>query len=169
MIVMGRVVAPFGVNGWLKVHPLGDDPLSWRTMPQWWIGKNPDAQRAEDWRVCKPRGLRMHGKGVVLAIEGVDDRSSAELVDGWFLAAPRSALPKPAKDEYYWTDLIGLQVVSKSDVRLGMVRGLIETGTHSVLEIEDGEAERLIPFVAAYVLDVDLIRREVRVDWEADW
>ncbi|MBS1208050.1 MAG: rRNA processing protein RimM [Proteobacteria bacterium] len=169
MIVMGRVVAPFGIHGWLKIHPLGDDPLSWRKMPQWWIGKDPDSQRAEDWRALAPRGLRVHGKGVVVALEGVDDRTAAEAVDGWYLAAPREALPAPAKDEYYWTDLIGLRVTGNGGIALGRVRKLLETGAHAVLEIEDGEIERLIPFVAAFIQDVDLAAGEIHVEWEADW
>jgi 16S rRNA processing protein RimM len=169
MIVMGRIVAPFGIQGWLKVQPLGDDPLSWRKMPQWWIGKSPDSQRPEDWRVVRSKGLRQHGKGVVVALEEVPDRTAAEAVDGWFIAAPREALPEPAKDEYYWADLIGLQVTGNAGVLLGKVRGLIETGAHAVLEIEGGDGERLIPFVAAYIKDVDLAKGEISVDWEIDW
>lgn len=169
MIVMGRVVAPFGIQGWLKVSPLGDDPLSWRKMPQWWLGRNPDSLRAEDWKVCIPRGLRIHGKLVVLALEGVEDRTAAEALDGWFLAAPRESLPPTAKDEYYWTDLIGLNVVGISGVALGQVTGLLETGAHAVLEVRDGEIERLIPFVDAYIGEVDLSSGVVKVEWEADW
>jgi 16S rRNA processing protein RimM len=169
MIVMGRIVAPFGIHGWLKIQPLGDDPLSWRTMPQWWIGRLPDSQRSEDWRPLAPRGLRVHGKGVVAALESVDSRTAAEEVAGWFIAAPREALPKPAKDEYYWTDLIGLRVTGNGGVALGKVSKLLETGAHAVLEIEDGDTQRLIPFVAVFIQDVDLSAGEIRVEWEADW
>lgn len=169
MILMGRIVAPFGVQGWLKVQPLGDDPLSWRKMPQWWIGKNPESQRPEDWRVVKPRGLRQHGKGVVLALEDMLDRTAAEAIDGWFIAAPREALPKPANNEYYWADLVGLTVSNAAGLALGKVRGLLDTGVHSVLEVEDGEHERLIPFVDAYVKEVDLAAGSILVEWEPDW
>ncbi|MEN3112767.1 ribosome maturation factor RimM [Uliginosibacterium paludis] len=169
MILMGRIVAPFGIHGWLKVQPLGDDPLSWRRMPQWWIGRNPESQSSEDWRAVSPNGLRPHGKGVVLALSEISDRTAAEAVDGWYLAAPREALPKTAKDEYYWTDLVGLAVVGRGGVALGRVDALIETGAHAVLQIQDGETERLIPFVAAYVEEVDLSLGVIRVDWEQDW
>lgn len=169
MIVMGRIVAPFGIQGWLKVQVLGDDPLSWRKMPRWWIGKNPDSLRPDDWREVTPNGLRMHGKGVVLALSEVADRTAAEAIDGWFLAAPREALPSPGKDEYYWADLVGLGVRNSAGVGLGRVRGLIETGAHDVLEVEDGELERLIPFVGAYVKNVDLAAGWIDVEWGADW
>ena len=75
-----------------------------------------------------------------------------------------------AKDEYYWADLIGLDVVNTHDVSLGHVVGLIETSANDVLRVGDGvEKERLLPFVATVVLDVDLLARRVKVDWEADW
>ena len=169
MILMGRIVAPFGIHGWLKVQPLGDDPMSWRRMSQWWIGRNPESQVAGDWRPVSPSGLRPHGKGVVLAISEIPDRTAAESVDGWYIAAPREALPKTAKDEYYWSDLVGLTVVGQGNASLGIVDSLIETGAHAVLRVLDGEVERLIPFVAAYVEEVDLSRKSLKVDWGSDW
>lgn len=169
MILMGRVAAPFGIQGWLKIHPLGDDPMSWRKMPQWWFGKDPDSLRGEDWQTFAPRGLRVQGKEVVAALEGVIDRTAAEAMTGWYVAAPREALPLAGKNEYYWADLIGLRVFGNEGRALGIVRGLIETGAHDVLEVQDGETERLIPFVAAYIQDVNLSVGEIRVEWEADW
>lgn len=168
MIVLGRIVAPFGVQGWLKIHPFGDDPLSWRSMPNWWVATDPDAP-AEVWSPRKLRGCRMHGKGLVATIEGVDDRNAAEAIEGWYIGAPREALPKPGADEYYWGDLVGLAVSNEAGEPLGTVSGLISTGAHDVLQVQEGDNERLIPFVAAYVLDVDLANRTIRVAWEKDW
>ena len=170
MIVLGRILAPFGVRGWVKVHPFGDDPLEWRRMPQWWLGRNADA--AEDpqaWVAYALADCKAHGKGIVAAFQGVEDRAGAESLEGAYIAAPREALPKPAKDEYYWGDLIGLAVFNGHGASLGVVTGLIETGAHDVLQLADGEIERLIPFVAAYVKQVDVPRRRIVVEWEADW
>lgn len=167
--MLGRIVAPFGVNGWLKVHPFGDDPLSWRTMPTLWISPRDDAQGIDDWTPCKARGIRAQGKSIVLALDGVLDRTAAEGISGWYLAAPRDALPKPAKDEYYWADLVGLEVVNTAGIALGTVENLLETGAHAVLVVRAGETERLIPFVSAYVLDVIPHSRQIQVSWEADW
>lgn len=168
MIVLGRIVAPFGVQGWLKIHPFGDDPLTWRNMPNWWVSNDPDAP-AEAWSQRELRGCRAHGKGLVATLEGVPDRNAAEAIEGWYIGAPREALPKPAADEYYWGDLVGLEVSNEAGEALGTVSGLISTGAHDVLQIQDGDNERLVPFVAAYVLDVDLAGRKIRVAWEKDW
>lgn len=98
------------------------------------------------------------------------DRNASEAAHGFFVGVPRAALPATAKDEYYWADLIGLDVVNTRDQLLGRVLGLIETSANDVLRIaKEGDDERLLPFVASVVLDVDLSARRIRVDWDIDW
>lgn len=168
MVVLGRIVAPFGVRGWLRVHPFGDDPESWRKMPQWWLSA--DAEAAPDaWQPYVPEAVKLHSDGVVVKLAGVDDRNGAEAAEGLFIGAPREALPQPAQDEYYWADLLGLDVVNLQDQSLGQVSRLIETGANDVLVVRDGESERLIPFVGHVVKAVDVAARLIRVDWGSDW
>lgn len=169
MIVLGRLAAPYGVQGWLKVHAFGDDPVAWAAMPQWWLGSNADSLDAADWKPYALRGCREYGKGVVVAFRDVPDRNGAEALEGLYIAAPREALPQPGKDEFYWGDLIGLSVVNSHEVVLGQVDSLIETGAHSVLCVKEGKTERLIPFVEAFVKTVDVPARRITVEWEADW
>lgn len=168
MIVLGRIVAPFGIQGWVKIQPFGDDPLSWRKMPQWWVSPD-DGAAAESWRPLALRSCRMQGKSLVAAFAESADRSAAEAMEGLYIGAPREALPATAADEYYWADLVGLRVENRAGEALGTVSGLISTGAHDVLQVADGDAERLIPFVAAYVDGVDLEAGLIRVDWDRDW
>ena len=172
MIVLGRIVAPFGIQGWVKIHPFGDDPVSWRKLPHWWLSRDADAP-ATQWKQFTLTACRPHGKGLVAALAEVPDRNAAEAIDGFFIAAPREALPQPEENEYYWGDLVGLEVINEAAETLGTVRGLLSTGAHDVLQVQDGEGkgavERLIPFVAAFVLDVDLAARRIRVSWQKDW
>ncbi|AUM00182.1 16S rRNA processing protein RimM [Rhodocyclaceae bacterium] len=168
MIVLGRIVAPFGVKGWVKIHPFGDDPLSWRKMQRWWLAPADDAPDPS-WRAVTLKGCRMHGKGLIAAFAETPDRNAAEALDGWYIGAPRDALPQTAEDEFYWHDLVGLAVENQTGEALGVVSGLLSTGVHDVLQVVDGDSKRLIPFVAAYVLDVDLTSRRIRVVWEKDW
>ncbi|MFT3734406.1 MAG: ribosome maturation factor RimM [Rhodocyclaceae bacterium] len=173
MIVLGRIVAPHGVRGAVKIHPFGDDPLNWRSMRYWWLGSNPESTQDADWKVYRLESLREQGSSLVASFEDVADRNAAESLDGLFIAAPREDLPRPGLDEYYWGDLIGLSVINAQAQLLGTVSKLLETGAHDVLQVELGEGkdrvERLIPFVAAFIKDVDLRSREIRVEWEADW
>jgi 16S rRNA processing protein RimM len=168
MIVLGRIVAPFGVKGWFSIRPFGDDPLSWREMPHWWIAPTDDAP-ADGWAQRALRDCQAHGKGLIASLDGIADRDAAQAITSWYVAAPREALPGTKDGEYYWGDLIGMTVRNEADETLGEVVGLIATGAHDVLQVRDGDAERLIPFVTAYVGDVDLAGRTIRVAWQKDW
>jgi 16S rRNA processing protein RimM len=91
--------------------------------------------------------------------------------EGFLVGAPRAALPKTEEDEFYWVDLVGLEVVNTAGERLGKVAGLIETGANAVLRVvgDDDGAERLLPFVSAVVLAVDREAGRIRVEWGGDW
>lgn len=165
MVVLGAVTGPHGVHGWVRVHPFGDDPLSWSKMPVWWLGPE-----AGPWQEMKISRCRLQGDGLVVAFEGVTDRNQAEALQKLLVAAPRTALPETGENEFYWADLIGAKVLNTRDECLGVVKGLIETGANDVLRVqgEDGE-ERLIPFVNAVVTQVDQAQGLIRVEWERDW
>jgi 16S rRNA processing protein RimM len=135
-------------------------------MPQWWLGTDSDA---EDWQAYALDAVKAHGKGWVVKFGEVNERNAAEDLEGKYIAAPRAALPKTAKDEYYWADLVGLAVVNTQGERLGQVTGLLSSGAHDVLCVRDGEVERLLPFVAQVVQGVDTANRVIRVEWGGDW
>lgn len=116
---------------------------------------------------------KIHSGTVVACAREVDDRNAAEALRGARIFVARSSFPTVAKDEYYWVDLIGLDVVNREGVVLGTVRELLSTGAQTVLVMDyeqDGKLhERMIPFVSVYVDDVDLIARRILVDWQPDF
>jgi 16S rRNA processing protein RimM len=165
IVVLGRLADPYGIKGWLRLHPFGDDPLDWAEMPVWWLAKE-----GEPWRECKLKGLKVHGNGLVVLLDGIADRTAAEAAKGLLVGAPRDALPTTGQDEFYWADLIGLDVINTAGERLGKVAGLIETGANDVLRVvADDESERLLPFVSAVVLAVEKEAGLIRVEWGSDW
>ncbi len=101
------------------------------------------------------------------------DRNAAEALRGARVFVPRSSFPSTADDEYYWVDLIGLEVVNREGIVLGAVRELLATGPQTTLVIaaeQDGKAiERMVPFVSAFVDGVDLAGRRITVDWQPDY
>jgi 16S rRNA processing protein RimM len=168
IVVLGKIVAPYGLRGAVKVHPFADDPLVWAKLPHWWVGQ--EGLAPELWRPTRVLKCKAHGDVLIAELDCLADRNASEAAHGVLVGVPRAALPVAAKDEYYWGDLIGLDVVNTRDQSLGCVLGLIETSANDVLRVGYGEnKERLLPFVAAVVLDVDLTARCIRVDWEMDW
>jgi 16S rRNA processing protein RimM len=168
IVVLGKIVGPYGLNGAVKVHPFADDPLAWARLPCWWVGQEGNVPAA--WLQTQVLRCKAQGKLLIAELACLPDRNASETARGMLVGVPRAALPPAAKDEYYWADLIGLQVLNTHDQSLGHVLGLIETSANDVLRVGDGgDHERLLPFVATVVLDVDLSARYIRVDWEADW
>jgi 16S rRNA processing protein RimM len=159
---MGRIAAPYGVRGWVKVHPYTEYLDSLLDYPVWRLGKS------AAWRSYRVLQGRPHNRFLLVELEGVGDRDAAERLRGMEVAVARAELPEPDEGEYYWDDLIGLEVVTASGLSLGRVEGLLETGAHDVLRVV-AERERLIPFTAPIVLEVDPSAGRIRVDWEADY
>jgi 16S rRNA processing protein RimM len=164
LIVMGRIVAPYGLNGWVRIEPYSTDPGRLNAYPAWWVGRN------GDWREMKvAESVKRHGASVVARFEGCVERDAALALKGSELAVPREALPQNADNEFYWADLVGLRVVNVKDEELGAVAELFDNGAHPVMRVVAGETERLLPFVDQVVRQVDMAQGRIRVEWELDW
>ncbi len=173
-VVLGRIGAAYGVKGWFHLHPFADDPEGWLEMPTWWVSdKEPDAQGLAMWRSVSPESMRVHGDGLVAKLQGVSDRNASEALRGFWIGAPLEVLPELDNNEFYWADLLGLNVVNSQGEYLGCVDRLIETGANAVLIVIDATGEkpreRLIPFVDDIVRQVDKAAGQMIVHWAADW
>ncbi|HZR02970.1 MAG TPA: ribosome maturation factor RimM [Burkholderiales bacterium] len=162
LVVMGRVAGPFAVRGWIKVLPFTQLPDNLLYYRRWWIGCD------SAWREVAVEEGAVQGRTVVAKLSGVESREDAARLSGCDVAVPRAALPAAGAGEYYWSDLVGLQVRNQRGELLGVVSGLLETGANDVLVVQ-AEKERLIPFVDAIVRSVDVERQLIVVDWETDF
>lgn len=182
-IEVGRILDAWGVKGWLKVLPHSTDPEALFAARSWFL-QAPDAKFRPGFNAFSGtvaisiEEAKTHSDSVVAKVQGLDDRTAAEALRGARIFLSRSSFPAASKDEYYWVDLIGLEVVNREGVALGCVRDLMATGPHSVLCVEytatqeDGTqaaAERMIPFVSVYVDAVDIAGKRITVDWQPDY
>lgn len=159
-VVMGRVSGVFGVKGWLRIFSFTSPRTNILNYSSWYL------KREGRWRKHALVAGRKHGKGIVAAIEGCDDREQAERLIGAEIAIARAQLPPTAPDEYYWTDLEGLRVETIDGRYLGRVDYLFETGANDVMVVRD-ESERLIPYVwGKVVCSVDLEAGLMKVAWD---
>ena len=164
---MGRVLAPFGIKGWIKARPFSAVPAALLDHELWWLGKD---EQGDDWREFRVVNARLHAGTLVAELEGFATRESAMSLRGAWIGVPRAALPKIRAGEFYRSELSGLAVVNRQGEALGRVVGFLDTGAHPVLRLiaEDG-SERLIPWVAAYVDEVDSAAGRIQVDWQRDF
>jgi 16S rRNA processing protein RimM len=159
---MGRIAAPFGVKGWVKLQPYSEDPGTLMDFESWRVG------RGEQYRQFSVEAVQDHGNALVAKLVGIDDRDAAYALRGQEVSVERADLPPPEDNEFYWSDLVGLRAINREGVELGKVDSLMETGAHDVLVIK-GTRTHLVPFVAAFVGKVDLAGGTVEVDWGEDW
>jgi 16S rRNA processing protein RimM len=163
LLVMGRIIAPYGVKGWVRVVTFTEAPENLLAYSPWYLMLN------GHWQEAEVQDGKLHGKGLVVRLAGCEDRDAAAGFSGKDIGVYRSQLPTPEADEYYWSDLVGLQVYTTQGILLGVVDHLIETGANDVLVIR-GEREHLVPFVREQVVkSVDLEAGVMRVDWDPDF
>ncbi|RKP52757.1 ribosome maturation factor RimM [Trinickia fusca] len=174
-VEVGAVVDAYGLKGWVKVAAhassgQGGDALT--SAKRWWLAKGPERKSTPVLQA------KVHSDSIVAHLGGSDDRDGALALRGYRVHVRRGDFPALSADEFYWVDLLGLDVVNEAGVALGRVVDLIDNGAHSVLRIEypsigkDGQptsGERLIPFVGVYVKTVDQAGKRIVVDWEADY
>ena len=161
-IIVGRVQGVFGVHGWVKVYSYTRPPDNIFDYPNWQLGR-PGAGRA-----VAVAAHRRHGNKLLARLEGIDDRDQAAALINQEISVARALLPPLPPGEFYWQDLIGLQVVNQDGRLLGAVARMLETGANDVMVVAaDGtDAELLIPYVAGvYVTRVQIDAGRIVVDW----
>ncbi len=173
-IEVGRIADAWGIKGWFKVLPYSASPEALFSSKRWFL--QPAERGAKTFAgtvLLKVKEAKEHSDSVVATSAEVPDRNAAELLKGARIFVSRASFPTPEPDEYYWVDLIGLDVVNREGVALGAVRELLHTGPQTVLvlayEEEAKTKERMIPFVSAYIDTVDLAGRRITADWQTDY
>jgi len=162
LVLMGRIVAPYGVKGWLKIDPFTQHVHGLLGYDHWHVGID------GAWQIRKVDSAKVHGATVVAKLVGIEDRDMALPLQGLRVAVLRSEFPDPEPGEYYWEDLVGLTVVNEQDCVLGQVARIFETGANDVIVVQ-GERERLLPFIEPVVRQIDLAAKTIKVIWDVDY
>jgi 16S rRNA processing protein RimM len=180
-IEVGRIADAWGIKGFFKVIPYSASPEALFSSKRWYLlppeprpGVVLKGQAAfSGCQLIKIRSAKEHSDTIVVEADGCDDRNMAELLRSARIFIARSSFPTAASDEFYWVDLMGLAVVNREGIALGIVKDLISTGPQTVMvieaEVEGKKVETLIPFVSVYVDDVSLENKRITVDWQPDY
>ncbi len=167
---MGQVINAYGIRGWIRVYPYTEMTDGLLAYGSWWLGET-----HSDWIEVPVETGRAHGELLDVKLKACHDRNQALKFKGLKIAVPRAQLPDlPSSGEggYYWSDLIGVEVVNLREAKLGTVIGLFETGANDVLRVQSvvDAREILIPFIESTVIkNVDLVGAQIIADWELDY
>lgn len=168
LVTVGHVIDAWGLDGGVKIAPYSADASALLGTKQWWFDLR-GVVRSFDVIAAKP-----HGAVITARLVGIADRDVAESLKGARIAISRTRFPATGDGEYYWVDLIGLDVVNGAGEPLGVVADLIDNGAHQIFvvreDLADGKTvQRLIPFAGDYVVAVELEARRIVVDWQKDY
>jgi len=166
-IILGKVGAVYGIKGWLKIHSFTDETDAILDYFPWSLKLGNKTQTVEitDWR--------KHNKGLIVKVGNIDDRDEAQALVGSEILTTESSLPDLPQGDFYWRDLIGMNVVTTKGYDLGVVSDMMETGANDVLVVKanlnDGfsKKERLIPYLLEQVVEsVSIENKQICVDWD---
>lgn len=160
---IGTVSGVFGIKGWLKVYSFTDVREAIISYSPWLLIK------AGETKTIEVVDGAIQGKALVVQLKGINDRSDAEKWVGWDIFIRSDQLPTPEEGEYYWADLIGLEVETLDGIKLGKVDSLLETGANDVVIVK-GERDRAIPFLQGQtIIKIDLESAKMQVDWDPEF
>ncbi len=168
-VPVGKLSGLFGVKGWVKIFSNTQPKENILTYSPWFLKRN------GQWQEYKLLDGKLHGKGVIAHLSGCSDRDIAAELIGSEIAVKREQFAKPAADEYYWNDLIGLVVKNLEGIELGKIDSMLETGANDVIVVrgtsDNGKKrERLIPFVTEEIVhEVNLEQGFMTVDWDSEF
>ena len=188
-ITVGKIGAPYGVRGWVKIHSFTESIENLLEYDPWYLQRLPQLKEAQlkkaqlnktqsnntqsseapEWVETAVSEAKIHGKGIIAKFEGCDDRDAATRMRGLEIAVRRDQLPEPEAGEYYWVDLEGLEVLTLDGTTLGRIDHMLETGANDVMVVK-GDRERLNPYVPGPIVhEVDIKGGTIRVDWDPSY
>ncbi|MGL4668364.1 MAG: ribosome maturation factor RimM [Saezia sp.] len=180
-IEVARIAGAWGIKGSIRVVAYSADGDALFHAKQWYLlppetniaPAQPLPEKNNLPKLLTIKTAQEQGRGIRVDATEIVDRNMAEALKGFRIFLSRKSFPVLEKDEFYWIDLIGLRVLNLQKEELGVVDDLMNSGPQSILHVvyqKDGtQAERLIPFVDAHIIDVDLAKKIIQVDWQSDY
>lgn len=166
-ILLGEISGVSGVTGWVKVFSHTDPRVKITDYKQWYL-----QEKGKDWKSVKLLNGRAQGKNIVAQLEGITTREQAEALKGAQIAINEEQLDALQENEYYWKDLIGLNVETTEGVNLGTIDWIFNTGSNDVITVKDSveKVERLVPYIMDdVVISIDLESNLMVVDWDPEF
>ncbi|MBT3993940.1 MAG: ribosome maturation factor RimM [Gammaproteobacteria bacterium] len=161
-INIGKVIGLHGVKGWLKILSFSSPPENIFNYKSLIISNKYINQ------IFHIEDSRKQGKKILIKLDNIDDRTSAESLKESDIYIQRSDLPHLSEDTYYWEDLLGFNVFNQNNIKIGNVDSFIETGSNDVLIVKTTKNKNiLIPFIMNKSIKVVNIESHyITVDWE---
>ena len=163
IVPIATISVPHGIRGWIKLYAANPQMLV--ASDCWFMRESPSC----DWQEIVVNQAKLAGRYVLASIQGVNDRDQAQALRGQTIGLHRSQFSALENDEYYWCDLVGLEVLDATNQSLGKVANLQSTPENDLLEVVNAKDRYLIPFKDPYVTKVDLDNGTIYTRWQKDY
>lgn len=147
-LVIGKIIAPWGVRGEVKVAIETDFPERFGRLKRVYLGEPATS--------FVLKGSRLHKGHALLKLDGCDDRNAAEKLRGQLVQIPIEEAMPLGEDEYYVYQIVDLDVWTTEGEHLGRISEVLSTGANDVYVVQGERGEILIPAVEDVVLEIDL-------------
>ena len=158
LIPIGKIVNTHGIHGKLRVIYYNEDKTNFFSYRK--ILLRDPRGHLEPFEV---KEAKIHQKFIIVQFKGLDNLDEAERLVGASVLVERAVLPKLEEGEYYWADLIGMEVLTVKGDRLGEILDIIPTGGTDVFVIKTDKREVLIPATEEVIKQVDMASRRMVV------
>lgn len=161
-IKIARFGKVYGVKGWIRLYSFTEPKENLLDLTPWYIKKQ------NTWKILDVEEMKYHGKDLIIKLKNIDIREEVQALTNTYVYIEREQLPKLPQDEFYWHDLIGLKVTNTKNIEFGVITEMLETGANDVFVVKNGK-ERLIPYTASVIINVDLEEQQLVVDWDEEF
>jgi 16S rRNA processing protein RimM len=159
LMAVGVIAGTHGLRGDLKLRPLPTAALALSGLRELYLLAPDGSLSLHQIPQSKP-----HKQHLLVRLAGLESLDAVQSLVGQTVLARRNDLPELPPGKNYWFELEGLAVVDVRRGSLGRVVGLFATGAHEILTVDGAHGEILIPFIPQFILDTDLVSKELRVD-----
>lgn len=161
-IIIGHFGHSYGIKGWLKIVSYTDPVDNILQYQHWQI------YHQGQWQAVELIETKNLGKTLIAKLAQCHNPEQARDYTNDPIAIFRQQLPPLPAQEYYWLELVGMQVINQQGVDFGIVDHLFSTGANDVMVV-NGTRRRLLPYTEQVIQSVDLVAKKIMVDWDADF
>lgn len=153
-VVIGKISAPHGVRGEVRIVPLTDFPERFENLKTVFL---------EDDSKMELESVKFSNKFIIAKFKNINSRNDIEIFNGKLLMLNRSDIPSLPEGEYYNFDIIGLEVIDDKGSKLGKITEVLKTGSNDVYVVE-GKKQILVPALKKVVKEINLVDVFMKVE-----
>lgn len=157
-VLIGLLGRAHGIRGQVSVEPISDIAERFNALEYVLL------RRGSEITELGVESVRWKGKSVLLKLEGIDDRTSAERFSRWEVGVRKADVYPVPEDTYYVYDLIGCRVVGGSGREIGVVEDVMKMPANDVFVVRSNDREHLIPVIRSVVKRVDLEEKTILIE-----